>query len=583
MKRIATTIAGLMLACAAYAHNSMPKIHILDNDYYAYTVQKGESLYGIAKKMNWDEARLTAFNPKSAELLSEGSVLFYPVNEPNSVKSVQPTPPASEYTKHTIASGETLYGVAKRYNTSIEDIVRANPDISETNFQAGRTIRVLQHSNNKNTVKEMHTRQYVASVNSIKVRGRATWEKIAAQYHISPELLRKANPGVAELEKNMWIAVPVVESQTVEVYVPATDPREQTATGRREIVEEVKTEMAEEQRRAEVRIALVLDDASTNKDCEFTRGFLMGLDDHKDDPYKINVKILEAKDGESVDAELQAFSPGLVISTSEKDFPTYISEYCRFADAYALNVFDIKSDSYANNPQVIKAMTPSGAFNEEAAKYLADSFGGLTLLVAGEPEEGDTLAESLLAKFSTGEIVSVSLAELEEFIPDPEKDYLVYATPQKKNDVRTLLDQLSKLRELFPLTQFSVVGRPSWITLTGDFANQMASLDTYIPSRFYFDPSNTNARAFINEYKEEYNHTPIKSYPVYSAMGFDVANYFIPAMSATAGDLETPYTMTTSPLQTGFYLVREGAAGLYNAMIYILHCTPSGIEKIPVK
>lgn len=583
MKRIAITIAGLMLACSVFANTSAPKVKILDAEYYAYTVSKGESLYGIAKKMNWDEARLTALNPESAKVLREGSVLYYPVVVKNSTGAhSQLSAPAKEYTQHKIAQGETLYGVAKQYNTTIEDIVRANPDLSETNFQAGRTIKILANSKNKNTVKETRTLTSLNTLNSIKVKKGDTWEKIAAKYRITPEILRKANPSVRILEKDMWIAVPAVTQETVVVNVPTSDPRETTAEGRREIIEEVKTAMADEQKRAEVRVALVIADPSSNKDMEFARGFLLALDGLKKSPYKINVSIIDGNNSDEASASLEAFAPGLIISTSEKDFPQYIADFARYSDAYALNVFDIKNEIYRSNPQVVQLLTPSTEFNEEAASFIEDNFGGITLLMTGEPEDGDTLAESLLGKFATGEIISLPISELDEFQPEADRDYLVYATPQKKSDVKAMLEKLDNLRLMNPTSDFTVIGRPSWITLTSDFNTQFGALNTYIPSRFYFDPEEAQSAKFISDYKVEYGHSPIKSYPVYAAMGYDVANYFIPAMSATAGDLGEPYSFTGTPLQTGFTLQRAGAAGLYNSEIFMLHCTPFEIENISV-
>lgn len=48
----------------------------------------------------------------------------------------------SNVLQHTVAAGETLYGLSRAYGVSIENIVAANPGLSAETLQAGKVIRI---------------------------------------------------------------------------------------------------------------------------------------------------------------------------------------------------------------------------------------------------------------------------------------------------------------------------------------------------------------------------------------------------------------------------------------------------------
>ncbi len=53
----------------------------------------------------------------------------------------QPTPPTQRYVQHTVTIGDTLYNIAKRYNTTVDGIKKAN-NLSDTNIKLGQVLVV---------------------------------------------------------------------------------------------------------------------------------------------------------------------------------------------------------------------------------------------------------------------------------------------------------------------------------------------------------------------------------------------------------------------------------------------------------
>lgn len=78
-----------------------------------YTVKSGDNLYSIARQYNTTVSEIMNYNGLTSNLLSIGQMLKIPsVNQ--------------EGTKYTVKSGDSLYSIAKRYNTTVNDIKSKN-------------------------------------------------------------------------------------------------------------------------------------------------------------------------------------------------------------------------------------------------------------------------------------------------------------------------------------------------------------------------------------------------------------------------------------------------------------------------
>lgn len=98
-----------------------------------YTVKSGDTLYSIAKRHEVTVS-LIAFANKIANpsLIRVGQVLTIPG------KTTTPAPPPAVTVKYTVNAGDTLYGIAKRYGTTVAKIASAN------NISNPSLIRVRQ-------------------------------------------------------------------------------------------------------------------------------------------------------------------------------------------------------------------------------------------------------------------------------------------------------------------------------------------------------------------------------------------------------------------------------------------------------
>ncbi|MDD6878997.1 MAG: LysM peptidoglycan-binding domain-containing protein, partial [bacterium] len=106
-------------------------VEINPDDYSKYTVEKGDSLYSIAKKYNTTVDELLKINQLSSTNLSIGQQLFVPKIESDSSITIE------DY--YTVKSGDSLYSIAKKFNTTVDDIIKAN-NLTSTILQIGEKL-----------------------------------------------------------------------------------------------------------------------------------------------------------------------------------------------------------------------------------------------------------------------------------------------------------------------------------------------------------------------------------------------------------------------------------------------------------
>lgn len=98
-----------------------------------YTVKSGDSLWSIARKFSISVEELKAANDMVGNLLNIGQVL----NIPTKVEE----PITGEYVVYTVKSGDNLYDIARRYNTTVSELVEYN-GLASTSLSVGQRLLI---------------------------------------------------------------------------------------------------------------------------------------------------------------------------------------------------------------------------------------------------------------------------------------------------------------------------------------------------------------------------------------------------------------------------------------------------------
>ncbi len=97
----------------------IPQQEVEEKDYVVYQVEKGDTLYSIAKKYNTKVDTIKSYNNLVNNMLSIGQILQIPIN-----------PFDISYFVYQVEPGDTLYSIAKRFNTTISEIEAINNNLS---------------------------------------------------------------------------------------------------------------------------------------------------------------------------------------------------------------------------------------------------------------------------------------------------------------------------------------------------------------------------------------------------------------------------------------------------------------------
>ncbi len=117
-----------------------------------HKVIKGETRFGICKKYKITEAKLEELNPLIKQGIKEGMELRVPVG-------MEETKPALAHTTttnntavekkdstqnyHITEAKETLYGIAKKHNTTVEALTKLNPELAN-GLKPGQKIKIKE-------------------------------------------------------------------------------------------------------------------------------------------------------------------------------------------------------------------------------------------------------------------------------------------------------------------------------------------------------------------------------------------------------------------------------------------------------
>ena len=95
-------------------------VPVLDN---SYVVKKGDTLWSIAKKFQLSVERLKEQNGLEDNLLSVGQIMQIKKPEESENCNLETQNVRIE---HVVSKGETLYGIARKYEISVDDLKKSN-------------------------------------------------------------------------------------------------------------------------------------------------------------------------------------------------------------------------------------------------------------------------------------------------------------------------------------------------------------------------------------------------------------------------------------------------------------------------
>ena len=100
------------------------------NTSVTYTVRSGDSLYSIARKFNTTVNDIKNLNNLTSNNLSIGQIL-----------KISTSTTTSPNTTYTVKSGDSLYSIARKFNTTVDDIKSLN-NLTSNILSIGQVLKI---------------------------------------------------------------------------------------------------------------------------------------------------------------------------------------------------------------------------------------------------------------------------------------------------------------------------------------------------------------------------------------------------------------------------------------------------------
>ena len=163
-----------------------PENEMVLPNYVNYVVKSGDNLYSIARNFNVNVDTIIKDNVLTSNVLKVGQNLKIRLNDNNNVIEecigVDYTPPISntQTITYTVKKGDSLYSIAKQFNTSVDILVNIN-NLKSNSLSIGQVLKIPSSSNSGRVyiVKSGDNlysiaRKFNTSVNEIKRKNNLT-------------------------------------------------------------------------------------------------------------------------------------------------------------------------------------------------------------------------------------------------------------------------------------------------------------------------------------------------------------------------------------------------------------------------
>lgn len=564
--------------------------NIITTKNVTHLVKKGQSLYGISKLYNITIDELVAANPHTNDGLKEGQVIVIPTGKATTQGNA-----ISSVLYHTILKGESMYSVAKQYNTTIENLLALNPGIYPNNFIEGDVVKVIPNTSTTITVQK-EIKQMVSYV----VKKDDTFESIALANNITVEHLRTANPELKKLKKGNIIYIPKdgITSEIINSSQASEKQLEQTYSKK---IDDIFSNIHKKKHRAVLNIAMVLPFQLHKENpprqaylyTDFYKGFLLAVDSiGKNINKKVNLNVYDTQHNLNVTDSILGLpimqDMDVIIAPSEPKQLERINNFGLKNNIYVINCFSSKNEDYASNPKIIQLNMPTSYLAASVNELISEKFNDYEVIFLKDSGSEDTeilpeikqYLKSHKIKSHIIDVINPIEFETVSSFMDPGSNYLFIPTTSSKQFFNKFSNALKDVKQKRFDCEVRLLGHPEYLSMK-EIKNSMQTIDSYVYSRFFI----ANAKRGENvqaKFKATYNENMIATTPSLGILGFDLGSYIITTISS-GNSFDTP-KLYFDGVEMDIELERSSNWGGYiNKCVEIVHFTNTGVSESVIK
>jgi|GEM_PF-595384 LysM repeat protein len=571
--------------------------------YYIHTVKKGETLYSIAKAYEVTVDAIAYENPDVFNGIKPDQKIRIPI---------QATPHNKK--EHEVQKGETLYGIAKKYGTTIEEIVQLNPDVSK-GIQVGQKIIIPVRAETSADYRDEKPKKSSNVNNNIikhTVKKGETIYGLCKMYGISQEKFYELNPDVKQygLKEGQEILISTSNQEIVNT------PKNQPKTDEKKLEHEQKVLVNKDESveteinclsllapNRNVKIAffiplqndmLTIENEEATSDpnfklspkpyLEFYEGFLMALDSIRRKGLSVDVLLFEARRDSSkifnILNEKKLEDVDLIIGPFHENIFEIVASWAQKKNIPIINPVSSTNMSLFNYSTVIQLNTTLNSQLDQYIKFIA-SFDTLNVVIVHSNSNEENQIISLFKRQYLKEFTNnfktklpvvkdinyyqVGIDGLEKTL-SRSKINLIFIPSQSQTFVINLMTKLNELTKSYKLL---LTYMPTWKKFENNFElEHLFNLNMFAFQPFYINYFDDEVKKFVKNYRLFFKTEPSRL----SFLGYDTGIYFLSLIQKYGKDfISCINNNNAQTLSTKLYFEKTGKKGGYeNKGLYII-------------
>ena len=508
----------------------------------AHEVRSGETLYSISKKYNVSVENIRKVNPRIGDTLLAGSIVFIPDVEGSGLQdaeSVQPTvdqiprtdgpgmvkPNTPCKTMYEVGKKETIFSIARQFHISEEDLLRANPQITDYKIKKGEFL-CIPYTQNELYEMRREGQQYAESQ-----RARAAEEAREAA-----EAARRAK---------------MLERIRVAVILPFS-----------------------------------LDAAKKSKEAvkmyDFYEGFLLAIDELKAQGANVDVYAFEEPTALSGGMELLLTNPdlekaNLIVGPMRLENLPSLSRFASQRHIPLAVPFSTKASITAGVPVCYQINTTADHMYQQIFSQVIDRYQHHNIIIVNVGDRGEKTdyinqlklqLEQHALSYKT--IAVADLATLSELTIEGMRT-LIVPTSNTQNAYEKVVAKLDQASGL-DISSIDLFGYPEWQTFSDKNKQSMRKYHAAFFCTFYTDPTSAQVLDFNQKFRFWFKRDQMGTYPQYGLLGYDTAKFFVSGLQQHGLDFMDNSTSLRIPaLQNPMMFEKQaGNGGFVNTYFRIV-------------
>ncbi len=524
--------------------------------YYLHTVEKGQTLFAIAKFYGIDVNDLVIENPDAIDGLKPGQILKIPFDKKKTTFAATDT---SSYIMHKVEPGQTLYSITKQYGVDAEKLKLLNPELKD-GLKAGQMLKVPSNKPKTET-------PVVAKTNDPKTPAATTvtTPKPVTAFTTTPATTGD-NPNVVSdriITGTTDYKGEKKSSYNIAFFLPfhisEANEMDLDKLVHGDIQFSNKTEVA----------------------LHFYEGALLAIDSLKKMHFNAKVYVYDIDDSDSLNI-LNILKKPELATMDLMIGPLYgssfipFSKYAKEHQIAIVSPFTQVNKILFNNPYVCKVAPSATLQIEQMANYVIDTFQTQNIILVNSGILRDAglyntfKATANKALSEKGHATADSVKEVSglsgvQSALSATKTNIVILPSSNQSYVTEFIGKLNNMTEKHDII---LCGLQNWTSYDNLDLEYLNNLSLHIPANNFVDYDNAQSKQFIKNYREKYKTEPEN----YSYQGFDITYYFLAALQNNgSGFLNALSNNKQQCMMTNFSFAQfPPDSGFENKSVYIL-------------